>query len=141
MPLEEVGELVLDRPVDQYFAETEQVAFCTSHVVPGIGFSDDPLLAGRNFSYFDTQISRLGINWEQLPINKPICPVMNHNRDGQMQANIVKGNVNYWPNRKGVVKPRDAKDGGYLEQVFFLIVFSCQALIIHTDTRNVYQSE
>lgn len=66
VPLIEVGEFVLNRTVDEFFAETEQVAFCTSHIVPGIGFSDDPLLQGRNFSYFDTQISRLGINWEQV---------------------------------------------------------------------------
>ena len=66
VPLIEVGELVLNRAVDEFFPEVEQVAFCTSHVIPGIGFSDDPLLQGRNFSYFDTQISRLGINWEQV---------------------------------------------------------------------------
>ena len=84
VPFQEIGELVLNRTVDEYFPETEQVAFCTSHVVPGIGFSDDPLLQGRNFSYFDTQISRLGINWEQLPINRPVCPVMNHHRDGKL---------------------------------------------------------
>lgn len=68
VPLEEIGELVLNRVVDEFFPETEQVAFCTSHVVPGIGFSDDPLLQGRNFSYFDTQISRLGINWEEVSL-------------------------------------------------------------------------
>jgi catalase len=66
VPLHEIGEMVLNRTVDEYFPETEQIAFCTSHVVPGIGFSDDPLLQGRNFSYFDTQITRLGINWEQV---------------------------------------------------------------------------
>lgn len=66
VPLHEIGEMELNRTVDEFFAEVEQVAFCTSHVVPGIGFSDDPLLQGRNFSYFDTQISRLGINWEQV---------------------------------------------------------------------------
>jgi catalase len=66
VPLERIGELVLNRTVDEFFPEVEQVAYCTSHVVPGIGFSDDPLLQGRNFSYFDTQISRLGINWEQV---------------------------------------------------------------------------
>lgn len=66
VPIQPIGEFVLNRNVDDFFAETEQAAFCTSHVVPGIGFSDDPLLQGRNFSYFDTQISRLGINWEQV---------------------------------------------------------------------------
>lgn len=65
VPVEIIGELELNRMVDEYFSEVEQVAFCTSHIVPGIGFSDDPLLQGRNFSYFDTQISRLGINWEE----------------------------------------------------------------------------
>jgi len=66
VPLHNIGELVLNRTVDEFFSEVEQSAFCTSHVVPGIGFSDDPLLLGRNFSYFDTQITRLGINWEQV---------------------------------------------------------------------------
>ena len=66
VPIEYIGEMTLDRCVDEFFAETEQVAFCTSHVVPGIGFSDDPLLQGRNFSYLDTQLSRLGTNWEQV---------------------------------------------------------------------------
>jgi catalase len=99
VPIRYIGELCLNRNVEEFFPETEQVAFCTSHVVPGIGFSDDPLLQGRNFSYFDTQISRLGINWEQLPINRPVCPVMNFNRDGAMNHRITKGTVNYWPNR------------------------------------------
>lgn len=66
VPIEYIGELVLNRYVDEFFSETEQVAFCTSHIVPGIGFSDDPLLQGRNFSYLDTQQSRLGTNWEQV---------------------------------------------------------------------------
>jgi catalase len=101
IPVRYIGELCLNRNVDEFFAETEQVAFCTSHVVPGIGFSDDPLLQGRNFSYFDTQISRLGVNWQQLPINRPLvsCPVMNFHRDGQLNHRIHKGSVNYWPNR------------------------------------------
>ena len=72
VPLEPIGELVLNRTVDEFFPEVEQVAFCTSHVVPGIGFSDDPLLQGRNFSYFDTQITRLGINWEQVKASLPL---------------------------------------------------------------------
>ncbi|KAG1757287.1 catalase-like domain-containing protein [Suillus lakei] len=115
VPLEEIGELVLNRVVDEFFPETEQVAFCTSHVVPGIGFSDDPLLQGRNFSYFDTQISRLGINWEELPINRPICPVLNHNRDGKSRHRIVKSDVNYWPNRKDIGRPVPKEEGGYVE--------------------------
>lgn len=66
VPLEEIGELVLDRAPEEFFPEVEQVAFCTSNVVPGIGFSDDPLLQGRNFSYLDTQLSRLGVNWQEV---------------------------------------------------------------------------
>ncbi|KAF5521399.1 Catalase-1 [Colletotrichum aenigma] len=104
VPIRYIGELELNRNPDEYFTQTEQVAFCTSHVVPGIGFSDDPLLQGRNFSYFDTQISRLGINWEELPINKPVCPVMNMNRDGAMRHTISKG-PNYWPNRFEATPP------------------------------------
>ncbi|KZT08246.1 catalase [Laetiporus sulphureus 93-53] len=115
VPLEVIGSLVLNKTVDEYFTEVEQVAFCTSHVVPGIGFSDDPLLVGRNFSYFDTQITRLGINWEELPINRPVCPVMNFQRDGAMRHRITKGSINYWPNRKGIGKPVPASDGGYAE--------------------------
>ncbi|KAH8825508.1 catalase-domain-containing protein [Flagelloscypha sp. PMI_526] len=99
VPVEPIGEMVLDRVVDEYFTEVEQVAFCTSHVVPGIGFSNDPLLQGRNFSYLDTQLSRLGPNWEELPINRPVCPVMNNLRDGSRRHKITKSKVNYWPNR------------------------------------------
>lgn len=89
-PVRYLGELELNRNVDEYFTQTEQVAFCTGHVVPGIGLSDDPLLQGRNFSYSDTQLSRLGTNWQELPINKPVCPVMNQNRDGAMRHSITK---------------------------------------------------
>lgn len=110
-----IGEFVLNRNVDEFFAETEQVAFCTSHVIPGVGFSDDPLLQGRNFSYFDTQISRLGINWEELPINRPICPVMNFNRGGKMKHRIHQGKVNYWPNRFSEVPPCPMTQGGYVD--------------------------
>ena len=110
VPLRRIGELELNRNVDEFFPQTEQVAFCTSHIVPGIDFSDDPLLQGRNFSYFDTQISRLGINWEELPINRPVCPMMNHNRDGAMRHRITKGKVNYWPNRFEALPPAKDKD-------------------------------
>lgn len=99
IPVRYVGTLELNANPDNYFAQTEQVAFCTSHIVPGIDYSDDPLLQGRNFSYFDTQLSRLGVNWQDIPINRPVCPVMNNNRDGQGQRKIHRGNVNYWPNR------------------------------------------
>ncbi|KAJ5669359.1 spore-specific catalase CatA [Penicillium macrosclerotiorum] len=113
VPLQVIGEMELNRNVDEFFPQTEQVAFCTSHIVPGIDFSDDPLLQGRNFSYFDTQISRLGPNWEELPINRPVCPVLNHNRDGKMRHRITQGTVNYWPNRFENCPPTNATgDGG-----------------------------
>lgn len=115
VPVRYIGELELNRNPDEFFTQTEQIAFCTSHVVPGIGFSDDPLLQGRNFSYFDTQITRLGINWEELPINRPVCPVMNFNRDGAMRHTIHKSSVNYWPNRHGAVPPARPDQGAYLE--------------------------
>lgn len=115
VPMQIIGELVLNRVVDEYFTETEQVAFCTAHVVPGIGLSDDPLLQGRNFSYFDTQITRLGINWEELPINRPVCPVLNHQRDGALRHRITKGSINYWPNRAAIGGPVPVTEGGYYE--------------------------
>ncbi|EMD41627.1 hypothetical protein CERSUDRAFT_128555 [Gelatoporia subvermispora B] len=115
VPLEIIGEMTLNKTVDEYFPEVEQVAFCTAHVVPGIGFSDDPLLQGRNFSYFDTQITRLGPNWQELPINRPVCPVMNFQRDGAMRHKITKGEVNYWPNRKGIGAPVPTTEGGYAD--------------------------
>ncbi|KAH8801575.1 catalase-like domain-containing protein [Xylogone sp. PMI_703] len=114
-PVRYIGELQLNRNVDEYFTQTEQVAFCTAHVVPGIGFSDDPLLQGRNFSYFDTQISRLGVNFQQLPVNRPVCPVLNHHRDGQLQHKIIPGKFNYWPNRGSVVPPATQHQNGYVE--------------------------
>ncbi|KDR81875.1 hypothetical protein GALMADRAFT_221752 [Galerina marginata CBS 339.88] len=113
VPVHPIGEFVLNRIVDEFFPEVEQIAFCTSHVVPGIGFSDDPLLQGRNFSYFDTQITRLGVNWEQIPINRPICPVLNHHRDGSRQHRIHKGSLNYFPNRDNVGHPVPSSAGGY----------------------------
>ncbi|EED80243.1 candidate catalase [Postia placenta Mad-698-R] len=115
IPLEIIGEMVLNRTVDEYFPETEQVAFCTSHVVPGIGFSNDPLLQGRNFSYQDTQLTRLGVNWQELPINRPVCPVLNFQRDGQLRHKITKGSINYWPNRQGIGRPVPTSEGGYAD--------------------------
>lgn len=115
VPIRYVGELELNRTVDEFFPQTEQVAFCTSHLVPGIGHSDDPLLQGRNFSYHDTQITRLGVNWQELPINKPVCPVMNFNSDGAMRHTIRKGKINYWPNRFEKNPPAKAEEGGYVE--------------------------
>ncbi|KAK4895490.1 catalase 1 [Elasticomyces elasticus] len=113
VPIEYFGEMELNRCVDEYFTQTEQVAFCTGHIVPGIHFSDDPLLQGRNFSYTDTQLTRLGTNWQELPINRPVCPVMNNNRDGMMRHSITKGTVNYWPNRFGAQPPATKEEGGY----------------------------
>ena len=99
LPVRKVGRLVLNRYPDNFFAETEQVAFCPGNIVPGIGFSNDPLLQGRLFSYLDTQKSRLGTaNFHQLPINAPKCPVMNFQRDGMMQMAVPKGRANYEPN-------------------------------------------
>ncbi len=97
-PLRRVGKLTLDRNPDNYFSETEQVAFNTTNVVPGIDFSDDPLLQGRNFSYLDTQLSRLGSpNFTELPINRPVCPFHNNQRDAHMRHTINKGRVSYAP--------------------------------------------
>jgi len=115
VPIRYIGQLELNRNPDEYFTQTEQVAFCTSHIVPGIGFSNDPLLQGRNFSYQDTQLSRLGVNWQELPINKPVCPVMNFNRDGAMRHTITKGKVNYWPNRFEAAPPAKAEEGGFVD--------------------------
>ncbi|KAJ5309101.1 hypothetical protein PENANT_c020G10551 [Penicillium antarcticum] len=114
VPIRYIGEMELNRNIDEFFPQTEQVAFCTSHIVPGIDFSNDPLLQGRNFSYFDTQISRLGPNWQELPINRPVCPYMNLvNRDGAMKHRITKGTVNYWPNRFETNPPATAEQGGF----------------------------
>ncbi len=99
LPVKIVGRLVLDRNVDNFFAETEQVAFCPANVVPGIDFTNDPLLQGRLFSYLDTQKSRLGTaNFNQIPINAPKCPFANFQRDGMMQMQVPKGRANYEPN-------------------------------------------
>ncbi|MEJ7929807.1 catalase [Ramlibacter sp. AN1015] len=99
VPLRPVGRMVLNRNPDNFFAETEQVAFCAAHVVPGIDFSNDPLLAGRIHSYVDTQISRLGgPNFHEIPINAPIAPVHNNQRDGFHRQAIPRGRVSYEPN-------------------------------------------
>ena len=99
VPVQMLGRLVLNRNPDNFFAETEQVAFCTAHVVPGIDFSNDPLLAGRIHSYVDTQISRLGgPNFHELPINAPIAQVHNNQRDGMHRQAIARGRVAYEPN-------------------------------------------
>ncbi len=99
LPVEPIGRLTLNRNVDNFFAETEQVAFMPSNVIPGIDFSNDPLLQGRLFSYLDTQKSRLGTaNVHQIPVNAPRCPFHNMQRDGMMQTLIPTGRANYEPN-------------------------------------------
>lgn len=102
LPIRVVGRLVLDRCVDNFFAETEQVAFCTQNIVPGIDFTNDPLLQGRNFSYLDTQLKRLGSpNFTHIPINAPKIPVQNFQQDGHMAMRNPKGRANYEPNSWG----------------------------------------
>lgn len=99
IPVRRIGRMVLDRNPDNHFAENEQVAFCPANIVPGIDFSNDPLLQGRLFSYLDTQKSRLGTaNFHQLPINAPKCPMSNFQRDGHMQMQVPTGRANYEPN-------------------------------------------
>lgn len=113
VPIRIVGRLVLDRCVDNFFAETEQVAFCTSNVVPGVDFTNDPLLQGRNFSYLDTQIKRLGSpNFTHLPINAPKCPFHLFQQDGHMAMVNPKGRVNYEPNSWGD-GPRECPKTGF----------------------------
>jgi catalase len=114
IPLRPVGRMVLDRNPDNFFAETEQVAFCTSNVVPGIDFTNDPLLQGRNFSYLDTQMTRLGgPNFVQIPINAPRCPMQNFQRDGFHQMQVPKGRVNYSPNSQGNDSPHENPKTGF----------------------------
>ncbi|MBO27249.1 MAG: catalase HPII [Rhodobacteraceae bacterium] len=106
VPVRIIGTLTLDNNVDNFFAETEQVAFCTQNIVRGIDFTNDPLLQGRNFSYLDTQIKRLGgPNFTHIPINAPKCPVRHFQQDGHMAMHNPKGRANYEPNSWG-------EDGG-----------------------------
>ncbi|KQU95185.1 catalase [Devosia sp. Root413D1] len=114
LPATPVGRLVLDRMPDNFFAETEQVAFMTQNIVPGIDFSNDPLLQGRNFSYLDTQLKRLGgPNFTHLPINAPKCPFHNFQQDGHMAFHNPKGRANYEPNSWGteIGGPRETAAG------------------------------
>ena len=115
VPLQTVGRMVLDRNPDNFFAETEQVAFCAAHVVPGIDFSNDPLLAGRIHSYVDTQISRLGgPNFHELPINAPVAQVHNNQREGMHRQAIHRGRVAYEPNSLGGGCPFQAGRMGFM---------------------------
>jgi catalase len=114
VPLQRVGRLVLDRVVDNFFAETEQVAFCTQNVVPGVDFTNDPLLQGRNFSYLDTQLKRLGSpNFMHLPVNAPKCPFATFQQDGHMTTVNPSSRVNYEPNSwpSDITGPRESPSG------------------------------
>ena len=116
VPVEIFGTLTLNRNPDNFFAETEQVAFHPGHLVPGIDFSNDPLLQGRLFSYTDTQLSRLGSpNFHEIPINRSVNTVHNNQRDGHMRQQIVKGKVSYEPNSIGGGCPFQAmmSEGGF----------------------------
>jgi catalase len=115
VPVTPVGRMVLNRNPDNFFAETEQVAFCTAHVVPGIDFSNDPLLAGRIHSYLDTQITRLGgANFHEIPVNAPLAPVHNNQRDGLHRQTIPRGRVAYEPNSLGGGCPFQAGAAGFV---------------------------
>ena len=115
VPVRPVGRMVLNRNPDNFFAETEQVAFCTAHVVPGIDFSNDPLLAGRHHSYIDTQITRLGgANFHELPINASLAPVSNNQRDGIHRQAVPRGRVAYEPNSLGGGCPFQAGAKGFV---------------------------
>jgi catalase len=114
VPVRPVGRMVLDRNPDNFFAETEQVAFCAAHIVPGLDFSNDPLLAGRIHSYVDTQISRLGgPNFHEIPINAPVAQVHNNQRDGMHRQAINRGRVSYEPNSLGGGCPFQAGAAGF----------------------------
>ena len=116
VPVRRIGKMTLDRNPDSYFAETEQVAFCTTHLVPGIGFTNDPLLQGRNFSYLDTQLSRLGgPNFHEIPINRPVCPFSNGQRDGLHRTRIDTGDTAYSPNSLDDHFPKElpVAEGGF----------------------------
>jgi len=113
-PVRPVGKMVLNRNPDNFFAETEQVAFCTAHIVPGLDFSNDPLLAGRIHSYVDTQISRLGgPNFHEIPVNSPVAQVHNNQRDGMHRQAIHRGRVAYEPNSLGGGCPFQAGAQGF----------------------------
>ncbi|MFI7500044.1 catalase [Streptomyces sp. NPDC049687] len=112
VPVRPIGRMVLDRNPENFFAETEQVAFHTANVVPGIDFTNDPLLQARNFSYLDTQLIRLGgPNFSQLPVNRPVAPVRNNQRDGYHQSTVHRG-TNYFPNSLGGGCPAHAGADG-----------------------------
>ena len=128
VPIRYIGELELNRNVDEFFPETEQVAFQTGHMVPGIQHSDDPLLQGRSFSYLDTQMNRFGSsNFDDLPINRPLVPVTNHQRDGFNRHRITPGTVNYTPNRFEKYPPASKTQGGYETVSYQIDAPKCRA--------------
>jgi catalase len=117
VPVQRIGKMTLNRNPDNFFAETEQIAFHLGHVVPGIDFTNDPLLQGRLFSYTDTQLTRLGgPNFQEIPINRPLVPVHNNQRDGHMRQTINKGKTSYNPNSLANNDPQQVKEtaGGYV---------------------------
>ncbi|GAB2934559.1 catalase [Micromonospora polyrhachis] len=115
VPVRPIGRMVLNRNPDNFFAETEQVAFCVQNVVPGIGFTDDPMLQARLFSYLDTQLTRLGgPNFAQIPINRPVAPMHNHQQDGFHADPIPARQANYHPNSISDGSPEPAGDAGYV---------------------------
>ncbi|MEB2778169.1 catalase [Algoriphagus sp. D3-2-R+10] len=116
IPVQKIGKMTLNRNPENFFAETEQVAFHPGHIVPGIDFTNDPLLQGRLFSYTDTQLSRLGgPNFHEIPINRPVNPIHNNQRDGIARMEINKGKTSYHPNSIGKGYPEQAKvsEGGF----------------------------
>lgn len=116
VPVQRIGKMTLNRNPDNFFAETEQVAYHIGHVVPGIDFTNDPLLQGRLFSYTDTQLIRLGgPNFHEIPINRPVIPVHNNQRDGHMRQTINRGKTSYGPNAIAANDPKQttAADGGF----------------------------
>jgi catalase len=115
VPLTPAGRMVLNHNPDNFFAETEQVAFCTAHIIPGIDFSNDPLLAGRIHSYVDTQITRLGgPNFHEIPINSPLAPLQNNQRDGMHRQALHRGRVAYEPNSLAGGCPFQAGTAGFM---------------------------
>ena len=115
VPVKPIGRMVLNRNPDNFFAETEQVAFCTAHVIPGIDFSNDPLLQGRIHSYVDTQLTRLGgPNFHEIPINAPLAPVHNNQRDGLHRQAIARGRIAYEPNSLAGGCPFQAGAAGFV---------------------------
>ena len=116
IPVKIIGKMTLNRNVDNFFSETEQVAFCPANVVPGIDFSNDPLLQGRLFSYLDTQLTRLGgPNFHEIPINRPVAEIHNNQRDGLHRMTIDQGKTSYYPNTlaNNYPMPASAEENGY----------------------------